>query len=167
MGTAPCGSTEYNLHLLTARETSHGVVADELGFETKVGEVLLNLAANERAKHTEALSFAGIDFDDLLLVTALNELVARQPDVLGGGHVLEGDLIFVRLLQLLAVGDLVDDALLAFDNDDRTFLHFLLLFGADDAVGFHQLLDIFTSLVTPEHVLERSLVQMLLDVMEL
>ncbi len=46
--------------------TSHGVVRNELGLETKVGEVLLDLPTNERSKETEALGLTGVNFDDFL-----------------------------------------------------------------------------------------------------
>ena len=78
----PRRSTKDDLHLLTTGETAHGVVRDELGLETKVGKVLLNLTTNERTKETETLSFPGVDFDNLLLETTLNEVISWKPDVL-------------------------------------------------------------------------------------
>lgn len=66
MGTTPCSSTEDNLDLLSTGKTSHGVVRNELGLETKVGEVLLDLPTNERSKETEALGLTGVNFDDFL-----------------------------------------------------------------------------------------------------
>ena len=39
---------------------------DELGLETEVGEVLLNLPANKGAEQAEALGLAGVNFDDFL-----------------------------------------------------------------------------------------------------
>jgi hypothetical protein len=41
-------------------------VRDELGLETKVGKVLLDLATNEGAEETEALGLTGIDLEDFL-----------------------------------------------------------------------------------------------------
>jgi hypothetical protein len=66
VGTTPCSSAEDDLDLLTTRETTHGVVGDELGVETEVGEVLLDLATNEGAQETEALGLTGINFKDFL-----------------------------------------------------------------------------------------------------
>lgn len=66
MGTAPGGSTEDDLHLLTTRKTSHGIVRDELRVETPVSKVLLDLATNERAQETKALSLTGINFQNFL-----------------------------------------------------------------------------------------------------
>lgn len=66
VGPTPSGSTEDDLDLLTTRETTHGVVRDELGIETEVGEVLLDLATDERAQETETLSFTGINLEDFL-----------------------------------------------------------------------------------------------------
>ena len=66
MGTTPCSSTEHNLDFLTTRKTPHGVMRDELGLETEVGEVLLNLPANKGAEQAEALGLAGVNFDDFL-----------------------------------------------------------------------------------------------------
>ena len=66
MGTAPCGSTEDDLDLLTTRKTSHGVVRDKLRFQTEVSKVLLDLATNEGAQETKALSFTGINLQNFL-----------------------------------------------------------------------------------------------------
>lgn len=66
VGTTPCGSTENDLDLLTTRETPHGVVRDELGLETEVSEVILNLPTNEGTEKTEALGLTGVDFEDFL-----------------------------------------------------------------------------------------------------
>jgi hypothetical protein len=66
-----------------------------------------------------------------LLEATLDELVTRHPDVLGGREALEGDLVLVRLLELLTVRDLVDDALDALDDDDTALLHLLLLLIGD------------------------------------
>lgn len=41
-------------------------MADKLGLETKVGEVLLDLATDEGAEETETLSLAGVELDDFL-----------------------------------------------------------------------------------------------------
>lgn len=166
MRAAPCRGTEHNLDLLTTRETPHGVVRDELGVETEVREVLLDLATDERAKETKALRLTSIDLENLLLEATLDELVTRHPDVLGRRHVLERDLVLVRLFQLLAGKDLVDETLLALDNDCAALLHLLLLVLGDLAGLLHHLLEILTSLVTPQHVLQGSLVEVAIDVVE-
>jgi hypothetical protein len=41
-------------------------VGDKLGLETKVGKVLLNLATDEGAEETKALSLAGVELEDFL-----------------------------------------------------------------------------------------------------
>ena len=84
VGATPGGGTEHDLDLLTTGETAHGVVRDELSLETKVGEVLLDLATDERAEETKTLSLTSVDLEDLLLETTLDEVVTRQPDVLRG-----------------------------------------------------------------------------------
>ena len=66
MRATPSSSTENNLDLLSTRETPHGVVRDELGLETKVSKVLLNLPTNEGSEKTETLGFTGVDFNDFL-----------------------------------------------------------------------------------------------------
>ena len=66
MRATPCRGTEDDLDLLTTRETTHGVVRDELRLETEVGEVLLDLATNERAQETEALSLTSVDLENFL-----------------------------------------------------------------------------------------------------
>jgi hypothetical protein len=66
VGTTPCSSTQNNLDLLTTGETPHSVVRNELRLETEIGKVLLNLPTNERTEETEALSLAGVNFEDFL-----------------------------------------------------------------------------------------------------
>ena len=166
MRTAPGSSTEDDLDLLTTGETAHGVVGDKLGFETEIGEVLLDLTTDERAEQTSTLSLSGVDLKDLLLEATLDEVVARKPDVLRGAEALERHLVLIRLLELLPVEDLLDEALLTFDDNERSILHLLLLLLGDLSVGLHQLLEILSGLVAPEHVFEGSLVEMMIDVME-
>ena len=84
-----------------------------------------------------------------LLETALDEVVTRQPNVLRRAQALEGNLILVRLLELLPAENLIDSPLLTFDDDQGTVLHLLHLLLRDLAVGLGHLLQIFTSLVTP------------------
>lgn len=166
MRATPCGSSENDLDLLTTGETPHGVVSDELGLKTKVGKVLLDLPTNEGTKETGTLSLTSIDFNDLLLEATLDKVVTGQPDVLRRAEALEGDFVFVRLLQLLPGDDLIDQAFLAFNDDESAVLHLLGLLLADLAGCLAELFQIFTSLVTPKHVLEGSLVEMVIDVVE-
>jgi hypothetical protein len=62
----PCSSAEHDLDLLATGETAHGVVRDELGLETEVGHVLLDLATDERAVHAETLRLTGVDLEHFL-----------------------------------------------------------------------------------------------------
>lgn len=128
--------------------------------------MLLNLLTDKRAQETETLGLLGVEGDDLLLETTADEVVTGQPNVLGRRHGLERHLVLVRLLQLLTSDDLVDEAGLALDDNLGTLLHGLLLFSGDLAVGLAELLDIFTGLVAVEQVLERSLVKVVIDVVE-
>ena len=66
MRATPCRGTEHDLDLLATGETTHGVVRDELRLETKVGEVLLNLATDEGTEETKALSLTSIELEDFL-----------------------------------------------------------------------------------------------------
>jgi hypothetical protein len=70
------------------------------------------------------------------------------------------------LLQFLSGNDLLNEPLLTIDNDKGSILHLLLLLFGDLAGGLAHFLEIFTSLVTPEHIFEGSLVKMVIDVME-
>ena len=66
MRAAPCSSSEHNLHFLTTGKSSHGIMRNEFSFETKISEVVLNLASHKRPQETKALGFAGIDFQHFL-----------------------------------------------------------------------------------------------------
>jgi hypothetical protein len=101
-----------------------------------------------------------------LLETTLDKVVTRQPNVLRRAQALERDLVLIGLLELLTSDDLVDDPLLALDDDQGTILHLLLLLLADLAGSLTHLLQVLTGLVTPQHVLEGGLVEVLVDVME-
>lgn len=65
MGTAPSSGGEDDLDLLTTRETAHRVVGRELGLETEVGEVRLDLLADEGTEETGLLRLARVDLLDL------------------------------------------------------------------------------------------------------
>ncbi len=152
----PCRSTKYDLHLLSTGETTNRVVQDELGLKTKVGEVRLDVATNERAEETKALRLTGVNLDGLLEIT-LDELIARQLDVLRRRAVLERNLKLARLLELLTGEGLLDEALLTLDDDQRAILRLLFLLRGD-AVGLHHILQIPAGLETPQYVLEWRLV---------
>lgn len=99
MRTTPSSGSKNDLDLLSSRETSHGVVRGELGLETEVLEVLLDLSSDERSEETKSLSLSGVELEDLLLESSGDELVSGKPEVLGGGESLEGDLVLVRLFE--------------------------------------------------------------------
>ena len=166
VGAAPGSSTENNLDLLPTRETPHRVVRNELGLKAEVSEVSLNLATNEGAEETEALSLTGVDLQNLLLETTLNQLVTGEPDVLRRAQTLERDLVLVGLLELLTGEDLVDEPLLTLNDDGGTLLHLLLFFLGDLAGSLAHILQILAGLVTPQHVFQRCLVEMVVDVVE-
>jgi hypothetical protein len=166
VGATPGGGTEDNFDLLPTRETPHRVVRDELGLETEVGKVGLDLTANEGAKQTETLSLASVNFQNLLLETTLNQLITGEPDVLGRAESLERDFVLVRLLELLSGEDLVDEPLLTLDDDGSTLLHLLLFLLRDLAGCLGHILQIFAGLVTPQHILEWGFVEMVVNVVE-
>ncbi len=122
MGTTPCSSTKDNLHLLTTRKTAHGVMRDKLRLQAKVRKVALDLTTNERAEESKTLSLLGVDLDNLLLETTLDELITRQPQVLSGAHSLEANFVLVALLQLLPGDNLLNEALLALKEVKRARL---------------------------------------------
>ena len=76
------------------------------------------------------------------------------------GKGLERDFVFVGLLELLTSEDLVDDTLLALDDNVGSLLHCLLFLSGDLPVGLTEFFDIFTGLVSLEKVFERSAVKM-------
>jgi hypothetical protein len=149
--------------------------------------VELDLATDERTEETSLLSLAGVDLHDLLLKSTADKVIPREPNVLRGGEADEGALVLEGLLEpveraggqrlvhhrgtpkensLLAVDDILDDALSALDNDGRSILHPLLLLLGELAVALGELLEILTSLVTLEHVLEGGEVKVVVDVVE-
>jgi hypothetical protein len=66
VGAAPCSGTKHDLNLLTTRETSHGIVRNELRLQAKVSKVLLNLPTDKGTKETQTLSLPSIDLKDFL-----------------------------------------------------------------------------------------------------
>lgn len=71
-----------------------------------------------------------------------------------------------NLLKLLSGNKLVDESLDTLDNDDSSLLHLLLLLLGKDSVGLVELLEILSGLVSPEKVVKRGLVKVLIDVVE-
>ena len=155
--------------------------------QAKVGKVLLDLPAHERAKETKSLSLPSINLEDFLrtrgsnpsvievvtearesnlLETAFDEFISGHPDILRGAEVLETNFIFVGLLQLLATEDLVDEPLLTLHHDKSSVFHPLLLLGSDLSAGLCHIFQVLSSLIAPQHVLEWRLVEMVVDVME-
>jgi hypothetical protein len=65
VGTTPGSGGENDLDLLSSRETTHGVVGGELGLETEVGEVSLNLLTDEGTEETSLLGLTRVDLHDL------------------------------------------------------------------------------------------------------
>jgi hypothetical protein len=128
--------------------------------------MLLDFLSDKRTEQSQTLSFASVNLQHAFLEPTLDEFVTGEPNVLGGREALERDFILVRLLELLAVVDLVNDALLALDDNVCTLLHLLDLLSGEFAVRLHHLLEILSGLITPEHVLEGSLVKMLLNMVE-
>ena len=70
------------------------------------------------------------------------------------------------MLELLSVDDIVDRSLDTLDDDGSSVLHLLELLLGQDSVGFREFLEIFSGLVSLEHVLERGETEMVVDVVE-
>jgi hypothetical protein len=62
--SSPGGGSEDDLDLLSSAETSHGVVGGELGLETKVLEMLLDLLSDEGLHYTESLGLSGVKLEN-------------------------------------------------------------------------------------------------------
>lgn len=101
-----------------------------------------------------------------LFEATFDKVITRKPDVLTGAKALEGDLILVGLFQLLPRGNFIDEPLLALDNNERTILHLLGFLFRNDTRCLAHVLQILTGLVTPEHIFERGLVEVVINVVE-
>lgn len=176
MGTLPRAGGEDDLDTLATGQTAHAGVGDELGIETEVGAVGLNLLADKGTELTAGKSLLLIDLSDHLGV-GHQDLATRNPGVVSSHHgspllVLHADvltkgeraLILVRVLELAAGVDTDDTALGALDLVDM--VHSLLVLLGDDLVGTVHGLAILTSLETPLNVLRGSLVEVMVDVGE-
>ena len=70
------------------------------------------------------------------------------------------------MLQLLSVDDIVDSSLDTLDDNGSSILHLLELLLRQDSVRLRQFLEIFSGLVSLEHVFERGETEMVIDVVE-
>lgn len=65
VGTTPRGSGEDDLDLLSSRETTHRVVGRELGLETEIDKVSLDLLSDEGSEETSLLGLSRVDLHNL------------------------------------------------------------------------------------------------------
>ncbi|TFB05190.1 hypothetical protein CCMA1212_003081 [Trichoderma ghanense] len=174
VGSLPRASSQDSLDTLATRQTAHLRVRDQLGIQTEVGAVGLNLLSDQRSELTGGEGLLHVDIGDHLLVRG-QQLVTRQPNVVGAHHgnpalVLHADvltqsertLVFVAVLELSAGVDANDTTLSTLDLED--LVHGLLIGLGDDLVGSVHGLTILTSLETPLDVLGRRLVEVVVDV---
>ncbi|TLS26533.1 hypothetical protein PpBr36_04202 [Pyricularia pennisetigena] len=155
--TLPRAGGKDDLDTLTTGQTTHARVGNQLGIETEVGAVALNLLTDQRTELTRGKSFLHVDLGNHLLVGS-EQLRTREPGVS------ERALVLVRVLELSAGVDADDAALGTLDLED--LVHGLLVLLSDDLVGTVHGLTVLTSLETPLNVLGRSLVQVVVDVGE-
>ena len=138
-------------------------MGDELGIETELGAVGLDLLADQRAELTAGESLLLIDIGNHLGV-GCHDLRSRNPGVVSSHHgcpllVLETDIVTKRERTLVLVGILELSA--GVDADDTTLgtldavdlVHGLLVIFGDDLVGTVHGLTILTSLEAPLDVL--------------
>jgi len=176
VGTLPRASGKNNLDTLATRETTHAGVRDQLGVETEVGAVLLNLLADQGTELTGGEGLLLVNFGDLLLVGGDN-LRTGQPGVFVGhqgspllglhADVLTqrpGDLVLVGVLELATRVDANDTT--GGTIDRVNLVHGLLVLLGDDLVGTVHGLTVLTSLETPLDVLGGSGVQVVINVSE-
>lgn len=176
MRTLPRAGGEDDLDTLATGETQHAGVRYELGIETEVGAVLLDLLADQRAELSRGEGLLLVDLGNHLLMGGEN-LGTRDPGVVGGHHgnptlVLEANvltegertLVLVRVLELAAGVD-ADDAAEG-TLDTVSLVHGLLVLVGDDLVGAVHGLAILTSLETPLDVLGWGLLKVVIDMGE-
>lgn len=176
VGTLPRASGENDLNTLATGETTHAGVGNQLGIETEVGAVLLNLLADKGTELTGGKGLLLVNLSDLLLVGDDN-LGTGQPGVVVGHHgnpllglhadvvtQRPGDLVLVGVLELAARVDANDTTEGTLDLVD--LVHGLLILLGNDLVGTVHGLTILTSLETPLNVLGRSRVQVVINVGE-
>ncbi|SPQ23864.1 1521e1a3-eedc-455a-b5da-4054f20718a4 [Thermothielavioides terrestris] len=174
--TLPRASGKNNLDTLATRQTAHAGVGYQLGIQTEVGAVRLDLPADQGAELARSEGLLHIHLGHQLLVRG-EQLATRQPGVVGRHHghpalVLHADvlaederaLVLVAVLELPATVDADDAALSAIDLED--LVHGLLVGLGDDLVGAVHGLAILAGLETPLDVLGRGLVQVVIDVGE-
>ncbi|QBZ65042.1 hypothetical protein PoMZ_06746 [Pyricularia oryzae] len=174
--TLPRAGGKDDLDTLSTRQTTHARVRNQLGVETKVGAVALNLLTDQRTELTRGKSLLHVDLGNHLLVGS-EQLRTREPGVVCRHHgdpalVLHANvltqseraLVLVRVLELSTGVDADDAALGTVDLED--LVHGLLVLLGDDLVGTVHGLTVLTSLETPLDVLGRSAVQVVVDVGE-
>jgi len=151
-------------------------VRDQLGIETEVGAVLLDLLTDKGTELTGGEGLLLINLSDLLGVRD-NNLGTGQPGVVGGHErsPLLGlhadvvtqrprDLVLVGVLELATRVDANDTAVGTLDLVD--LVHGLLVLLGDDLVGTIHSLTVLTGLETPLDVLGRSRIEVVIDVGE-
>lgn len=172
----PRASSQDDLDTLTTGQTLHTRVRNQLGVETEVLAVSLNLLSDQRSELAGSESLLHVDLGDQLLVRG-QQLGTGQPLVVGSHHghltlvllagVLnqgERALVLVRVLELSAGVDADDTTLGAVDPEDLP--GGLLVVLGDDLVGTVHGLTILTSLESPLDVLGWGLLQVVVDVGE-
>jgi hypothetical protein len=151
-------------------------VGDELGIETELGAVGLDLLTDQRTELTAGESLLLIDLGDHLGVGS-HDLGTRNPGVIGSHHgcpllvlhanvVTKGKrtLVLVGVLELPARVDTNDTTLGTLDLVD--LVHGLLVLLSDDLVGTVHGLTVLTGLETPLDVLGGSRVEVVIDMCE-
>jgi len=151
-------------------------VGNQLGVNTEVGAVLLNLLADKRTELSRGESLLLVNICNHLLVR-LHNLVSWNPGVVGSHHgspllvlhtdvVTDGErtLVLVRVLELSSAVNTDDTSLGTLDTVD--LVHCLLVIVGDDLVGAVHGLTVLTGLETPLDVLGWGLLQVVIDVSE-
>jgi len=169
MGVKPHGGGKDDLDLLSSGETLDAGVGSELGIETEITQVLLDLNGGQGAGPGTSLSgLLVIESLKDLLETPLLELLTGDPGVVLIGAANELNLVLEGALGLATSVEILDldllDLLVNLPLDE--LLHLSLLFGRDLAGGLVDHLAILAVLVTPADVLVGGLLQVLLDVVE-
>ncbi|KAF3396471.1 hypothetical protein F1880_007236 [Penicillium rolfsii] len=176
VGALPRAGGEDDLDTLTTGQTAHAGVGNQLGIETEVGAVLLNLLTDERAELTGGEGLLLVNLGDLLGVRH-NDLGTGQPGVVVGHHGspllgLHADVLTKSPRDLVLVGVLELAARVDADNttegtvDLVDLVHGLLVLLGDDLVGTVHGLTVLTGLETPLDVLRGSGVEVVIDVSE-
>ncbi len=178
MRAVPHGGGEGNLHLLSARERTEPEMSTKLTVETDVLEMPLDIGGSQRHRKSRGAG-RNLLIDSLagLGPTTLLELVEAEPRRKSRRLTLPLDLILVVVLRTLLEAALTSKLLnnklgavllqvlghpLVVDGD----LHELELLVTDHHGSLLEGLTILAVGITPADVLVRSLLQVVLDVME-